>query len=230
MKTYVKLFTVACLFFFAGHLSAQNTENRDLSDFNAVHSSGSLDVELIAGNSNKVKISISGAELEDVVTEVESGTLRIRMKNGIYRNVRGKVEVTYKKLDKIKSSGSGNVKFVSTFEGNKLELNMSGSGNASGEIKVSEADLSISGSANVSLSGSADNAELSVSGSGNFNCKSLKTKESNVHISGSGDVKIYASERIDARVSGSGNIRYSGSPKKVISKANGSGNIRSDSK
>jgi hypothetical protein len=46
-----------------------------------------------------------------------------------------------------------------------------------------------------------------------------------VHISGSGDASINASNKIDASVSGSGDIHYTGAAKNISSSKSGSGDI-----
>jgi hypothetical protein len=87
----------------------------------------------------------------------------------------------------------------------------------------------------VSLSGSgdivgkttiqADKFDASMSGSGDIRAFDLEAEFVEATVSGSADIKVTANQSLDARVSGSGDIQYRGNPKKVHSKASGSGDI-----
>ena len=46
-----------------------------------------------------------------------------------------------------------------------------------------------------------------------------------IKTNGSGDAKLFASESLEIKINGSGDIDYSGNPKTMNSKINGSGKI-----
>ena len=58
----------------------KETETRSLSDFTSVSSSQSIRVTLKKGNEPKVDVSTTG-ELEDVITDVKDGNLKIEMES-----------------------------------------------------------------------------------------------------------------------------------------------------
>ncbi|MNL52363.1 hypothetical protein D3C87_1755280 [compost metagenome] len=83
----------------------------------------------------------------------------------------------------------------------------------------------MSGSGDIKLKGSSDSVVIKLSGSGDIEAANLKSKNANITVSGSGDVKVNCNESLTARVSGSGDIKYTGSPEKRDVKVSGSGSI-----
>jgi hypothetical protein len=83
-----------------------------------------------------------------------------------------------------------------------------------------------SGSSDVDVAGTAKRQFLSISGSSKINAFDLKSEESKVNISGSGNVNINVTQSLEARVSGSGDIRYRGNPDIRNIQVSGSGNIK----
>jgi hypothetical protein len=230
---------------------AQDKETRKISSFSKVHSSGMFDVELVKGSEESIKIAAENFKLDKIITEVEGGVLKI-YKDKFYKpgwRARVKILVTYKSLEGIKNSGSGDMLCRSDIVGNETDIESSGSGNlmVEGTIKSDYVDVSNSGSGNISLSkveanklemsksgsgsfkvssGNVNTQKLSSSGSGNMNTGGLESKVCYVKISGSGNCRVYATDELNARTSGSGSIQYKGSPT-IDAHTSGSGSISS---
>jgi hypothetical protein len=210
----------------------QKTEDRHLSGFHAIEVGGPYDVTVTQGNTESVKVEAPEEVISHVTTEVENGVLKIYDKRhdfhwgdlfGHHRKIL--VYVTIKDVNSIVVSGSGDVTFHNGLHADKMNLHVSGSGDVDGELEVKSLETSISGSGDVKLSGHAENSAVRVSGSGDYSARGLITVNTDVHVSGSGDAKIYASNKVDASVSGSGDIRFAGSPKSVYKSKSGSGDI-----
>src|SRR6266498_3846052 len=96
-------------------------------------------------------------ETRKILTESDGNTLQVSLEKGYYHNIRIKVEVTYKSLDAIDKSGSGNLSCESDLSSaGDFDLNSSGSGNITikGKIKAAgQASISRSGSGNMKLTG-----------------------------------------------------------------------------
>jgi hypothetical protein len=241
MKSVIKIFAIAALFMatgtftFAGSTRLQtergaDVQDRKLSGFHAVASTGSFDVVLKQGNTESVKVEADAEVINEIVTEVRNGTLLIHSKNthnwgNFWNNRNITIYVTAKNLNSIALTGSGNLKMENEFTADKIQLKLSGSGDFQGKINVKTVEVIISGSGDFKVAGKADESTIALSGSGDFDGSSLITKSTAIRISGSGDANIFASEKIDASVSGSGDIHYSGHPKSVSKIARGSGDI-----
>jgi hypothetical protein len=210
----------------------QKTEDRHLSGFHAIDVGGPYDVTVTQGTTESVKVEAPEDIISHVTTEVQDGVLSIYDKShdfhwsdifGHHRKIL--VYVTIKDINSIVVSGSGDVSFRNGLHAEKMNLHVSGSGDVDGELEVKNLETSISGSGDVKLSGHAETSAVRVSGSGDYSARGLITANTDVHVSGSGDAKVYASNKIDASVSGSGDISYSGSPKSVFKSKSGSGDI-----
>jgi len=241
MKSTLKLFVLALLLSATGNFTfaasvrlsvASNieTQDRKISGFHAVASSGSFDVVLNQGNTESVRVKADADVINEIVTEVRNGVLMIHSKNthnwgNFWNNRTIIIYVVAKDLNSISLSGSGDLKMENEFNTNSLQLRLSGSGGFTGKVNVKTLEASVSGSGDFKISGKADESTVSIAGSGNFEGNSLITRSTAIKVAGSGDASIYASEKIDASVSGSGNVHYKGGAKSVSKITHGSGEI-----
>lgn len=62
----------------------------------------------------------------------------------------------------------------------------------------------MSGAGNVAATGNVERVEAEISGAGDLDFSDLVAEIATIEISGAGDVRIYASESLDASVSGAG--------------------------
>ncbi|QEC40366.1 head GIN domain-containing protein [Pseudobacter ginsenosidimutans] len=202
------------------------TESRSVTQFSGVSTSGSFDIYVSSGP-QEVKIEAEDNLLEYIETYINDGVLRIRTKDGFSlrptKNV--KVFVTNPTFNKIHSSGSGNIigqnKIISN---DKLDLSVSGSADINLEVDAPEVESEISGSGNTDLKGATKKFETKISGSGNVRALDLMSEETEVKITGSGDVSVFASVKLTVRVTGSGDVRYKGNAT-VDSKITGGGGV-----
>ena len=204
------------------------TQNRSESDFKRVEAAGPMDVEIKMGNSYKVEVDADDNLMQYIVVRKEGDKLVVKMKDHIsVRNISGmKVRIEMPALSAVELSGSGSLKTIGQVtDPNKIEISVSGSGNATMDVNTPLVDGSIAGSGKAMITGQTKTVDISIAGSGDFDAPDLKSEKAKVSITGSGNVRIFASVSIDASIVGSGNIIYSGSPsisKSVI----GSGELR----
>ncbi|MFD2162189.1 head GIN domain-containing protein [Paradesertivirga mongoliensis] len=208
--------------------STISSEDRQVSDFTGISSSGSYDIYVKMGASESLRIEGDEDVIGNIETKVDKGILKIRnTKNtGWNWNVRQKVKIyiTAKSLNQLSISGSGSMEIDGTIKSSTINTQVSGSGNMRMTVECSTLNAAVSGSGNIRISGSASDANVAVSGSGGFDGKNLKTSTTDARVSGSGNVWVFADERLNAALSGSGNINYSGNARVSQSKS-GSGRI-----
>lgn len=223
---YLQILTLACCLMLL-HLQL-HAQTRSVRSFHGVHIGGSLDVILERGNRESVHFDLKNIDDDDITTEVENGILKIREKNRgwNWKNVSGKIYVTYRSIDELYVSGSGDVICRDRISGRDVNIRCSGSGNLEAQdIDADQFTASLSGSGNLYLAGETGRQSLKISGSGNIKAEDLRSDETEAHISGSGNISVTAYEVLDARISGSGNIRYKGNAPRIYSKTSGSGSI-----
>lgn len=205
-------------------------ETRPVSGYTGISVSGSMNVEIVYGNSNEITVEADENLLPYLETKVENGNLIIKSKDKVNLRTKSKmiVHASATKLANIKLSGSGNINGKGDFSNDeKTTFNLMGSGNISvGFNSFSETKVSIAGSGNVTLKGNhTNNIDASISGSGNIDCSDVRANDVFAIISGSGNIKVYAARTIDAKISGSGNIYYRGDAPKISIKTSGSGRV-----
>lgn len=206
------------------------TIERSVGDYDEVAVAGWFDVELVSGNEGELTLKGESNLLEYIKTEVKNGKLVIKVAKGV--NLRPSnwksgiyVTVPVESINAVSLSGSGDLVGKTTIRVNNFSAAMSGSGDVSLVVEADEVDASLSGSGDINLSGSTTDFTVSVSGSGDIKAYDLEADFVRATVSGSADIRVTANQSIDARVSGSGDIHYRGNPKKIKSKASGSGDI-----
>ncbi|NML22796.1 DUF2807 domain-containing protein [Pseudoflavitalea sp. G-6-1-2] len=203
-----------------------STDSRSIGSFNGVSSSGSFDIYVSSGP-NSVKIEAEENLLQYIETYVDGNTLRIGTKDGYWlrpsRDI--KIYVSAPSFNKIHSSGSGNIigqGLITSAE--KIDVSVSGAADIKLEVDAPEVESEITGSGSADLKGNTKKFTSRISGSGNVEAFDLKSEETEVRVSGSGDVAVFASVKLKVKVSGSGDVRYKGNPK-VESQITGGGGV-----
>lgn len=230
-------------------LNAQTTETRKLSSFNRLKAGGSFQTIIEQGNEETARIEAEGIDTKKIITEVQNNTLKLRLENGNYRNIKVTVFITYKSLSSVSQSGSGKLTCNSDLDAKEFELGSSGSGGliVKGKIKAQKVDIGVSGSGGAEVNAvEAEDLEISVSGSGGLVISNGKVKNEDIEVAGSGSIRAFGvsagnasisiagsgsvdlsvETSIKGRIAGSGNINYKGNANILSSSTAGSGRIR----
>lgn len=205
-------------------------ENRPLSKINAIKTSGSIDVEISNGDDYSITVQNDENLIPYVLTEVNGGELNIRYKDGYsIMNDHAKVIVTVPSINKITTSGSGDITSSGTIKSDqKLEMNTSGSGDIKANINAPSVQVTGSGSGDIQLSGMTKDFECKMSGSGDVDCGNLKSENAEVRVAGSSNVHVFASVSLKVNVTGSGDVHYGGSPTSPEIHITGSGTVSAE--
>lgn len=135
------------------------------------------------------------------------------------------INITMPELSAVRLSGSGNIYVQTPFEGNKISVEVSGSGNVLfPEANYENTSLALSGSGKINLGGFSHNSVMQVTGSGKINAFDLHSTAARVRISGSGNVNLHVTDFLEGNITGSGHIYYTGNPSVSLS-ITGSGRL-----
>jgi hypothetical protein len=238
MRSFLKGLLVLAIVCGTGYTFAKSNpvatdkiEDRHLSGFHAVSLAGSFDVYITQGTTESVKVEAPDDLIDRIITEVDGGVLKIHEKeknwhwNDSWGHKKIAIYVVAKDLNAIGVAGSGDIYFKEGITTNSLKLNVTGSGDMLGKVNVKTLESSISGSGDMKLSGRADNSTVTVVGSGDFTAPNMATVNTTVRVTGSGDARVNASDKIEASVAGSGDVHYTGGAKSVSSSKSGSGEV-----
>lgn len=225
------MLAVVTLLIFSSFISPERPKEdvRNLESFTGIGISVHADVFYAPGNTHKITIEGDDRDVDELITEVEDGFLKIKYPAGKWRIKRSKltIHVTSRELEAVKMSGSGLFEAAKSINADEMDIAISGSGNiVFADLSADEVGVKISGSGDVLLeSGSADEMELKISGSGKLKAERFEVNEFSAGISGSGGARITAKEEVEVRVSGSGSVYYHGNPR-VNSSSSGSGKVK----
>jgi hypothetical protein len=194
-------------------------EVRTVAAFKAVEFSGIGQVDVTAGQDQSVTLIANKKTLEQIVTTVEDGTLKIKWESTrerhswLWRFVmpddhdsdRVTIKITAPEVNKVGVSGAAEVN-ARNIAGDSVEF-------------------SVSGAAKIKATGKADRLTVSISGAGDADLDRLEVKDAVVSIAGVGKAQVYPTSTLNATIAGAGEIRYEGEPK-VISSISGAGTVR----
>ncbi|MEQ9403425.1 MAG: head GIN domain-containing protein [Cyclobacteriaceae bacterium] len=230
----------------AGMTFAQSEETRNLSSFSEVSAQEGIDVYLKKGNKEEARVVARSVDLEDVLTEVSGGRLKIHLDGSRWRNVDVDVYVTYKSIDEINASSSGSITAEdpievdgdfevgvsssgdvrATIKADELSIEASSSGDAVLNVEVDEIRAEVSSSGDVELEGTARIQDIEVSSSGDYDASDVDSEEAEASASSGGSIKVKVSGKIDARASSGGSVRYGGNPKYVDVSSSSGGSVK----
>ena len=207
---------IIIIFFIKNNLTKNNiqgsgniiSESRELNNFTSIILLGSIDVNIKTSESNNCVVVADDNLIPYIKTEVVNNKLNISLNESYSSEEKLVVNINTPNYDEVSLSGSGNINILD-FKNNNLSLNISGSGNITGN-------------------GEVETLVVKINGSGNLMSKEIKSKSATITINGSGDGEVFASDSISAKINGSGNIKYFGNPENVDTIINGSGDIKSN--
>ncbi len=206
---------------------------------------GPIDLILMQGQTASLKVRGEQRSLANVETIQDGRDLHIGTK-GMLLNPRHRLQVqlVLPSLEELVVRSSGDTK-VTGFNGERLELQLHGSGNVnftgryrelnaaangSGDLTVNagsteNVQLEVMGSGQITASGSCKTLSADLTGSGDLNARHLAADEVTVNLKGSGTTHVFAKQSADLTLRGSGDIRVLGNPDRRNITRTGSGEV-----
>jgi hypothetical protein len=164
-------------------------------------------------------------DLDDLVTEVKDGTLRIYIKKRPFNlNFRNsyKVHVTAKILVSLDASAGSEAKSQNLLQGTECSISASSGSEIHLEVNYDKLKLESSSGSEISMSGKSKHVDVSVSSGSEIDASGLEAGVVYVDASSGGEARVNASAELHANASSGGDIEYSGSPGTVdINKSSG---------
>lgn len=199
-------------------------ESRSVGTFEIIDASGGLDIVLVKNGSNSVEVTTDKNLMSHVETYVRGKTLYVESGN-ISQSTELEVRISYETIRHLELSGAVDVSSTQALAGKKLTIDASGASELDLEVDMEELNMDMSGASEVTLSGRVDNYRFEGSGASSLDAEDLTAREVRIRISGAGDARIHATEKLTANVSGAGSIRYSGNPVSINKSVSGAGSI-----
>lgn len=187
----------------------------------------SAGLEVILSQDSILKIIVEADDnLQEIIkTEVSNGKLKIFPEERIKSAAAKRIYVTFKDINSLKASSGSEIK--SDRELRLSALQLSASSGARVELDLAVIKLMVEGSSggDITLSGSAESLDIDGSSGAVIKASDLPGKTCNAGASSGANLKIFVSEKINAKVSSGGNIKVSGNPKERNVEKSSGGNL-----
>lgn len=235
MKTCIKFYSFflvllllfqSCNFNYKRGNGSITKEEIEFGDFTRISIGGNYEVTLIHSNESKVVIESDENLLQYINTEHYENNLNINNVHNLKSTEGIAVDIYYKKLEKIYSTGASKIANEGILKAGELMINLSGAGAIDLEIETEKVKVNLTGAGVISLSGETDIQETHISGAGGLEAKELLSNECSINLSGLGGAQVHAAEKLEATITGVGGIIYSGNPKVIERQVTGFGKIK----
>ena len=204
------------------------TQEEAITGFDKVDASQSFEVDINQGEVYSVVIRVDDNVLPHLQVVKQGDTLNIGLKPGQFYSIRDatmQAEVTMPELTGLDLSGASHAT-ISGFESAKdLIVDLSGSSSLRGDIEAGNASFDLSGSSDVTLTGSGGDVTIDASGSSDVNLAEFPIADADINVSGSSEVTVNPSGRLDVDASGASDVTYLGSPTMGVIDTSGSSTV-----
>ena len=213
-----------------------NGESRNVGQFFGIDVSAGVKVVFTQENSTSVKVFADADKLQNVITKVENGILKISIDNKVTKNLRFKnlsVNVSSPKMDRIKTSSGSNFTTVNEIRGKEMTVDASSGSGIIAKFQISgTSNIEASSGSNVKASISSDkvlvksssgssiklegNTEyVSIDASSGASCKAdqLTANIGVVESTSGSSVSVSAKDQLTVKASSAGSVKYRGNPK-----------------
>ncbi|MBU0743618.1 DUF2807 domain-containing protein [bacterium] len=181
------------------------TRSFDLKDFEAIELEGAMDIEVAFGGRQEVAVTLDDNLFDNLELEVNGRTLTVGWDKSCDPDGDCRMRITMRKLKAVKIEGAGDIG-IRDLSGDAFAYDLYGAGDLEIDGQVGELDITLNGA-------------------GDVEARALKAKRVKALVNGVGDVKVTATESIDARVNGVGEIDYWGEPEREKTRVGGIGEI-----
>jgi hypothetical protein len=204
------------------------TQTRTVSNFTGIDLRMNGMVYYTNATEQKLEIVAKESIHSILETKVVDNRLVIRYTNGkTYDEDESiRINISGPGVNSLETNSSGSIYCMNAIQPTNLFVRTSGSGNVSLQNVVTgnlEAESTQSGRV-FATGGSANSEKIKTDGSGKVDLSAVTAKSVTGRIIGSGDIKVKATDYLDATIDGSGDIYFSGSPL-ITTHINGSGRL-----
>lgn len=205
------------------------TETRNVSNYDKIILNGNIEATIISGDEGTITLEGDENILAHIEVFTKKDVLKIKSKD--YTELRPSkntiihIIIPVKEVSELEVNGSGGIKGDFSLKSDQIKLNVNGSGDIEVAVNTKKVIAAVTGSGDIDVSGKSNYFNAVVTGSGDIDGEQLSSNICNGKVIGSGDIKFYAEEELDAKIVGSGDIKINKSVKRIKKKIVGSGDV-----
>ena len=211
------------VFVFTGY--SQITEKRELPPFHSLNISSEIDAELILSEKEGIDLEIENANPLSLVSEVEKGVLKVKMKTGSYKDAVLKVKIYFKDLTEIESTARASVWSQEDIYLDKLTIKLFNGGSTRLRLYCDDVDINISQGSILVLKGEGKNQQVKVNTKATYSGYEFTSEKAIVSSSSYAKAKVSVSNYLEAKASAGGFIGFVGNPARVERKTSLGGEV-----
>ena len=194
------------------------SESRTIGAFRSVRLVGSAD--LVLRQTETPSLTVEGDKDTIAALKVEQRgdelVLSYESKSYAWFNSdrkRPRFILSTKTLDRLSTSGSGDVNADSFTLPGDFEIAVAGSSDIRfASLAARKLLVRISGSGDVTLAGGVLEQNVRIAGSGDYRSGSLQSATATITIAGAGDATLWARDNLSVKIAGTGDVKYYGRP------------------
>jgi hypothetical protein len=183
------------------------SQERSAASFNGIQITNFANVIVTQDTVEHLRIESDDNVINLIMTSVNGSNLVVGLENGSYNNVTVNVYVSMKTVRRLESVGTADFSTTNPIQTDSLVCRITGAGN-------------------ITLTGTTVYEQVEIVGAGNVHNFDLISSRCATTISGSGNIEVNATARLNAIIAGAGSIVYAGNPQTVQQSVTGVGSIR----
>lgn len=213
-----------------------NGENRNVGEFSGIEVSTGVNVVFKQENTTNVKVYADSDKLQNIITKVENGILKVYIDNKGAKKMKFKnlsVNISSPKMDNIKTSSGSAFTVVNSIKENNLRIDASSGSSVAGKFTINNTtDVTVSSGSNVkanitsgkimlksssganaNVEGNADIAMFDVSSGAVCKAENLRVNTAEVESTSGSSATVNVQDKMRVKASSGGSVRYKGNPK-----------------
>lgn len=223
---HLTLFLALAGAFFSIQAQEELSETRSLDSFDKITATNGINILLRKSSEEKVDVRISNGLLSDVITEVSNGTLKVKMRPQINKELSVLLVVYYKTIKELEITKGASLETKTVILTDKLKIQAKTGGSIKAEIECKEVNLTASGGANATLFGWTKRLEAKANTKAKIQTKNLSADRAIIKVATGADAWVNATEYLEAIANTGGTIFYTTQPTKINEKVSSGGEIR----
>lgn len=210
LKNIVLIIIAGILYSITGY--GQKVEDREVSSFDKIFVLGKVNVQLVAGDHEVVRIEYNVIESGGIVTEVVEKALKIRIRPDRCNDYDVNVIVTYKVLRKISAHLGASIEATSTISGDYLELKAFTVGTIKVNVDLNAITMKTAEAGKIIISGKADIQQSNTNIAGRLLAYDLECMEVIADVNTGGEAEIWVKKDLETSVNTGGRLNHKGTP------------------
>lgn len=206
------LFCFTCL----GAQEQSNALDTDLAPFEMIKILGLFEVELIAGDQERIEVKSYGIDPEKIKISQQNRTLKVTSLRSLTDDdVEVRIKIYYRELNSLVVGAGAQIESDAVIKAKEFYLNGGSGSEVFLEVETELLEVQAGEGAHLTLKGSTTELRAGATTGGIFDGHRLSSKTARLRAGTGGEVSANVSDSMDARANTGGIIRYQGNPSEV---------------